>query len=71
MPIAHLYTVSEAAAALGVGAPAIRRAVQRGLMTPLRMDGRSYLIPAAEIARDRDEHLRKRGPRGPRTQTTA
>jgi excisionase family DNA binding protein len=62
MPIKEdLLSVAEAAQELGLTRPAIRRAIMRGLIEPVRLDGRTNLIPRAEVDRYRAEHRGRMG----------
>ena len=62
MPIREdLLSVAEAAQELGLTRPAIRRAIMRGLIEPVRLDGRTNLIPRAEVDRYRVEHRGRMG----------
>ena len=62
MPIREdLLSVAEAAQELGLTRPAIRRAIQRGLIAPVRLDGRTNLIPRAQVDKYRAEHRGRMG----------
>ena len=62
MPIREdLLSVAEAAQELGLTRPAIRRAIQRGLIEPVRLDGRTNLIPRAQVERYRAQHRGRMG----------
>jgi hypothetical protein len=68
MPIAHdLLSVAEAAAALRLSPAAVRAAIWRGLIQAVRVDAHTSVISRDEIARYQENHLRRRGPKGPRT----
>ena len=56
-----LLSVAEAAQELGLTRPAIRRAIQRGLIEPVRLDGRTNLIPRAQVDKYRAEHRGRMG----------
>jgi excisionase family DNA binding protein len=57
MPVLESYlTVTEAAEELGLTAPAIRRAIMRGLIEPVRLGRRTNLIPRAQVDKYRAEH---------------
>jgi hypothetical protein len=62
MPIDDLVTVRDAAAELGVTPDALRNAVARGLLEPVRVGARFNLLPRDQIERYRQHHLRRRGP---------
>ncbi len=52
MPISlsgTFYTVADAAVALNVTVGRIRQLVRDGIIAPVEVDGRSYLIPEAEV----------------------
>lgn len=52
MPISlsgTFYTVSDAAAALGITVGRIRQLVREGIIKPVEIDNRSYLIPEKEV----------------------
>lgn len=57
-----LLSVAQAAAELGLSRISIRQAIMRRLITPVRLDGRTNLIPREELERYRRDHLRTRGP---------
>jgi excisionase family DNA binding protein len=62
MPIREeLLSVAEAAQELGLTPPAIRRAIQRGLIAPVRLDGRTNLIPRTQVDKYRAEHRGRMG----------
>jgi excisionase family DNA binding protein len=62
MPIREdLLSVAEAAQELGLTRPAIRRAIQRGLIEPVRLDGRTNLIPRTQVDKYRAEHRGRMG----------
>jgi excisionase family DNA binding protein len=64
MPIREdLLSIAEAAEELGLTRPAIRRAIMRGLIEPVRLDGRTNLIPRSAVDRYKAEHLGNRGGR--------
>ena len=56
-----LLSVAEAAQELGLTRPAIRRAIMRGLIEPVRLDGRTNLIPRAQVDKYRAEHRGRMG----------
>lgn len=61
-----LYTVVEAAAQLNLTPGAVRDAIARGKIIPLRLGGRGkqagmLLVPGEQIALYRERHLGKRG----------
>jgi excisionase family DNA binding protein len=58
-----MLTVAEAAAELGVSPITIRRAVGNGTITPARLNGRTYLIPRAQVERYRRDSLGQPGNR--------
>ena len=58
-----LITVAQAAEELGLTPQAVRNAVMRGHITPERLDGRTSLLPRAEIDRYRRERLGRHGKR--------
>jgi hypothetical protein len=61
---AGLLTVPAAAAELGITAAAVRRAIMRGAITPVRAEGRRQnLLRRSEVERYRAEHLGRRGRR--------
>jgi excisionase family DNA binding protein len=57
----ELLSVAEAAQELGLTPPAIRRAIQHGLIDPVRLDGRTNLIPRAQVEKYRAEHRGRLG----------
>ena len=58
-----LITVAAAAKELGLTPSGIRNAIMYGTLTPVRVDGRTNMIPRAEVERYRAEHLGRRGRR--------
>lgn len=61
-----LYTVVEAAAQLSITPGAVRDAIARGKIVPLRLGGRGkqagmLLLPGEQIALYRERYLGKRG----------
>jgi Helix-turn-helix domain len=64
MPSAQdLVSVARAAGELGISPAAIRDAIRRGTITPVRVDGRTNMIAREEVERYRREHLGRRGKR--------
>jgi excisionase family DNA binding protein len=62
MPVLEDYlTVTEAAEELGLTASAIRRAIMRGLIEPVRLGRRTNLIPRAQVDKYRAEHRGRMG----------
>jgi excisionase family DNA binding protein len=66
---AGLLTVPAAAAELGITAAAVRRAIMRGVITPVRATGRQNLLRRSEVERYRAQHLGRRGRRQGTTAT--
>jgi excisionase family DNA binding protein len=60
---ADLVTVADAAAELGLSPHSVRYAIMRGVLKVVPLDGRTNLIPRAEVERYRREHLGQRGKR--------
>lgn len=60
---ADMFTITEAAAELGLSPSALRSAISYGSLRPARLDGRTNLIPRHEVERYRREHLGQRGKR--------
>jgi excisionase family DNA binding protein len=58
-----LITVAKAAEELALSPVTIRSAIGRGHIACVRLDGRTNLIPRAEIERYRAEHLGRSGKR--------
>jgi excisionase family DNA binding protein len=58
-----LISVARAAEELGLSPVTIRSAIRRGLIARVRLDGRTNLIPRAEIERYRTERLGRPGKR--------
>jgi hypothetical protein len=64
MPITpDLFTVTEAAAELGLSPSALRSAINYGSLHPIRLDRRTNMLSREEIERYRREHLGQRGKR--------
>jgi excisionase family DNA binding protein len=62
MPVLEDYlTVTEAAEELGLTPGAIRRAIMRGLIEPVRLGKRANLISRTQIAEYRAEHRGRTG----------
>jgi excisionase family DNA binding protein len=62
MPIREeLLSVAEAAQELGLTPPAVRRAIMRGLIEPVRLDGRTNVISRAQLEKYRAEHRGRMG----------
>jgi hypothetical protein len=62
MPAAQdLLSVAAAARELGITPDALRGAIMRGTLRPVRIDGRTNMLERAEVERYRREHLGKRG----------
>ena len=59
----EMLTVKRAAEELGLRPVSIRRAVMRGVLEVVPLDGRTYLVSREEVERYRREHLRRRGKR--------
>ena len=55
-PTPDFVSVAKAAEELGITPEAVRGAIMRGLIQPVRLDGRTNLIPRSEIERYRREH---------------
>lgn len=66
-----LLTVAQAAAELGVGPSAIRDAISRGAITPVRIDGRTNMLTRAEVERYRRQSLGRPGRRKTKPQQPA
>ena len=60
---ADIMSVAQAAEELGIKPVAVRFAIMRGLITPIRLDARTNLVPRSEVERYRREHLGQRGKR--------
>jgi excisionase family DNA binding protein len=58
-----LVTVADAAQELGLSPHSVRYAIARGVLKVVPLDGRTNLIPRAEVERYRREHLGQRGKR--------
>jgi excisionase family DNA binding protein len=58
-----MLTVVQAAKELGLSSVSIRRAVMRGTLTVVPLDGRTYLISREQVERYRRERLGNRGGR--------
>jgi excisionase family DNA binding protein len=54
-------TVAQAAAELGITPDAVRGAIKRGVIVPVRLDGRTNLIARSDVERYRRERLGRRG----------
>ena len=59
----EMLTVKRAAEDLGLSPVSIRRAVMRGTLEVVPLDGRTYLVSREEVERYRREHLGRRGKR--------
>ena len=59
----EMLTVKRAAEELGLSPVSIRRAVMRGMLKVVPLDGRTYLIARDEVERYRRERLGNRGGR--------
>ena len=59
----EMLTVKRAAEDVGLSPVSIRRAVMRGALEVMPLDGRTYLVSREEVERYRREHLRRRGKR--------
>ena len=59
----EMLTVKRAAEDLGLSPVSIRRAVMRGTLEVVPLDGRTYLVSREEVERYRREHLGQRGKR--------
>jgi excisionase family DNA binding protein len=59
----EMLTVKRAAEELGLSPVSIRRAVMRGTLEVVPLDGRTYLVSREEVERYRREHLGQRGKR--------
>jgi excisionase family DNA binding protein len=58
-----MLTVKRAAEDLGLSPVSIRRAVMRGTLEVVPLDGRTYLVSREEVERYRRAHLGRRGKR--------
>jgi excisionase family DNA binding protein len=61
-----LVSVAAAAEELGITPDGVRGAIKRGLITPVRLDGRTNLIPRDQLDRYKAQHQGRRG-RPPKT----
>lgn len=62
MPVAQgFYTIEEAAAALGIAASTVRRAIQNGAIRASKIGGRLNAIAPVEVERYRQERLGRQG----------
>jgi excisionase family DNA binding protein len=59
----EMLTVKRAAEELGLSPVSIRRAVMRGALEVVPLDGRTYLVSREEVERYRRDHLGQRGKR--------
>jgi excisionase family DNA binding protein len=57
----ELLSVAAAAEELGITPDAIRGAIKRGLIEPVRLDGRTNLIPRAQVDKYRAKHRGRMG----------
>jgi predicted ArsR family transcriptional regulator len=57
----ELVSVAAAAQELGLTPSAIRHAIKRGLIEPVRLDARTNLIPRAQVDKYRAEHRGRMG----------
>jgi Helix-turn-helix domain len=72
MPITpDLFTVTEAAAELGLSPSALRSAINYGSLHPIRLDRRTNMLSREEVERYRREHLGQRGKRKNKKQPAA
>jgi hypothetical protein len=59
----ELISLATAAKELGLTPAALRGAIARKVLTPVRVDGRTNMLTRAEVERYRREHLGKQGKR--------
>ena len=59
----EMLTVKRAAEELGLSPVSVRRAVMRGALKVVPLDGRTNLVAREEVERYRREHLGQRGKR--------
>jgi excisionase family DNA binding protein len=59
----EMLTVARAAEELGLSPVSIRRAVMRGTLKVVPLDGRTNLVSREEVERYKREHLGRRGKR--------
>jgi excisionase family DNA binding protein len=59
----EMLTVARAAEELGLSPVSVRRAVMRGALKVVPLDGRTNLVARDEVERYRREHLGQRGRR--------
>jgi excisionase family DNA binding protein len=57
----ELMSVAQAAKELGLTPGAVRGAINRGLIEPVRLDGRTNLIPRAQVDKYRAAHRGRTG----------
>ncbi|HKO24305.1 MAG TPA: DNA-binding protein [Chloroflexota bacterium] len=61
--VRELVSVADAAKELGVTPDALRGAIMRGTLSPVRIDRRTNMLERAEVERYRREHFGQRGKR--------
>jgi hypothetical protein len=66
----ELISLATAAKELGITPDALRGAIARKVLTPVRVDGRTNMLTRAEVDRYRREHLGQRGKRKQRPANT-
>jgi excisionase family DNA binding protein len=67
----EMLTVKRAAEELGLSSVSIRRAIMRGALKVVPLDGRTNLVSREEVERYRSEHLGQRGKRKKRPEADA
>ena len=59
----ELISVADAARELGITPDALRGAIMRGTLSPVRVDQRTNMLERTEVERYRRDHLGQRGKR--------